>query len=107
MGETLASYRDPAGIEHALVLLDGRRGPLLADRSAVSELVVAELGEGEGRDQAVAVLRDAEGNTKGLPAKPPIEGYLARAARSAGPLCRELSVSDLASLEEKTRREAA
>ena len=107
MAEPLASYRDPGGGEHALVLLAGRRGLLLIDRSPAGELVVAELREGEGRDQALAILRDADGNTKGLAPKPPIEGYLARAARRTGPLCRELAADDLRDCEETGRREAA
>ncbi len=107
VGEPLARYRDPAGAEHALVLLGGRRGPLLVDRSGAGELVVAELREGEGREQALAVLRDADANTEGLAPKPPIEGYLARAARTTGPLCRELSAADLPGSGEDACREAA
>jgi len=107
IGERLASYRDPAGVEHALVLLPGRRGQLLIDRSPAGERVVAELAADEGREQALAILRDADGNTKGLAPKPPIEGYLARAARSTDPLCRALSSDDLSEAEADRRRQAA
>jgi hypothetical protein len=107
IGEPLARYRDPAGIEHALVLISGRAGQLLIDRSPAGPRVVAELGEGEGREQALAILRDADGNTEGLNQKPPIEGYLVRAARSDGPLCRLLTSEDLLEPGARLGKEAA
>ncbi len=106
-GGPLARYRDPAGVGHELVLVAGGEGRLLVDRSRSGARVVAELGEGEGRRQALAVLRDADGSTEGLSPKPRIEGYLAWAARTTEPLCRALSAGELVGCEELGRREAA
>lgn len=107
MGELLGRYTDPAGVAHELVLIAGREGRLLVDRSRSGELVVAQLGEGEGREQALAVLNDAEVNTEGLAPKPAIVGYLARAAVTSGPLCRAVRSDDLPEAGRKRRREAA
>lgn len=107
MGELLGRYTDPAGVGHELVLVAGREGRLLVDRSLKRELVVAELGEGEGREQALAVLRDAEADTEGLAKKPPVVGYLARAAASPEPLCRASTADDLSDGGKGRGREAA
>lgn len=107
MGDLLGRYTDPAGRQHLLVLVAGGEGSLLLDRSSRGALVVARLARGEGREQALAVLCDAEADTEGLAPKPPIEGYLARAARTPRRLCRPLSAQDLPKTRRGTRRAAA
>jgi hypothetical protein len=105
----LTRYRDPAGAEHLLLLL--RRpteGALLLDRSARAVLVVAELAAGEGERQARAVLRDWPGDPRMPQHSPPVEGYLRRAARSEGRLCRWLVPEDLVpSVTDEPERRAA
>jgi len=108
----LARYRDPTGMEHLLVLVTRPAGGrLLLDRCAARVLVVAELSEAEGEEQARAVLRCWPGDPNAPIYSPPVTGYLARAARSAEPLCRPLRADDLRlpapSEDDRTEREAA
>lgn len=106
VGRVLAGYSDVRGLEHALVLVKGARGLLLIDSSTAGELVVAELEEGEGAAEARAILSESPG-CQGVQPKPAIEGYLARAARSAVPLCRSLRADDLETGESSGRQRAA
>ena len=106
VGRVLAGYSDVRGLDHALVLVKGTRGLLLIDSSTAGELVVAELGEGEGAAEARSILSDSAGS-QGVQPKPPIEGYLSRAARSAVPLCRRLQPEDLVKSEDSGRRRQA
>jgi hypothetical protein len=95
--QVLARYRDNAGMEHALVLTARPSGGLLLlDRSPARVLVVAELSGEEGEAQARAVLRDWPGDPSAPQHSPPVAGYLARARRTAEPLCRALRPDDLA-----------
>lgn len=78
----LGAYTDPQGRKHRIV----RRGRLVLDLCAHDRpRVVFELGEGEGREQALAVLRGSDID----------EGYLARMAREPAPLARYLTADDV------------
>lgn len=87
---SLARYTDVNGRRHRIV----RRGQLVLDLSTENmPRVVVELGEGEGDEQVTPVVF-GQGRE---------EGYVLRAARERGPVCRELCPDDVA---RRSRREA-
>lgn len=90
-GRTLIAYGDPDGEAHRVML----RGRLVVDQCRVggSAVVVCELADGEGEDEALATLHEG--------------GYIERARTQHGRLCRGLAPADIGPDESEVARWAA